>query len=252
MIKTYEELSLNAWPALQTKLYDGWILRFANGYTKRSNSINPIYHSTIPLTDKIATCENEYLTQNLPVVFKLTNDSYPSEIDQELERRNYFRLDETSVRVLEMSHYQYRKPEGILIENKFNDEWCQDFVSCSSFANEIDQRTAKAILQNILGKVIVIRKKVADQTVACGYGAVERGRIGIFDIIVKKNYRGQGLGRDIMDGILSAAIDAQIENAYLSVVAGNVPAENLYQKLGFKEIYRYWYRKKILWESYPS
>jgi hypothetical protein len=34
MIKTFEELLLNMWPALQTKLYDGWILRFANGYTK--------------------------------------------------------------------------------------------------------------------------------------------------------------------------------------------------------------------------
>ncbi|NLW48857.1 MAG: hypothetical protein GXY86_16205 [Firmicutes bacterium] len=47
-----------------------------------------------------------------------------------------------------------------------------------------------------------------------------------------------------MDGILSAALDKQVKKAFLSVVAGNVPAENLYQKLGFKEIYRYWYGKK--------
>ncbi len=31
MIKLIEELSMNAWPALQTKLFDGWVLRFADG-----------------------------------------------------------------------------------------------------------------------------------------------------------------------------------------------------------------------------
>jgi N-acetylglutamate synthase len=244
VIKTLEELSLNAWPALQTKLYDGWILRSANGYTKRSNSINPIYHSTLPLDDKIERCESEYQKQNLPVVFKLTEDSCPQGIDQELARRNYCRFDETAVRVLEMSRYRCRKLEGVLVENVFNDAWFMDFVNCSNLANEIYQRTAKEILHHILGEVIVVSKKIGDKTVGCGYGAIERGYIGIFDIVVDKDYRSKGFGQDIMDGILSVAADKRIENSYLSVVVGNIPAENLYQKLGFREIYRYWYRMK--------
>lgn len=56
MIQKIEELSLNAWPSLQTIVYDGWILRFAEGYTRRSNSINPIYLSTISIEDKIHKC----------------------------------------------------------------------------------------------------------------------------------------------------------------------------------------------------
>lgn len=52
MTKLIEELSMNAWSALQTKLYDGWILRFADGYSKRANSINPIYDSRISLEHK--------------------------------------------------------------------------------------------------------------------------------------------------------------------------------------------------------
>ncbi|MDB5085123.1 MAG: family N-acetyltransferase, partial [Bacilli bacterium] len=38
--KMIEELTLNNWQPLQTMLYDGWLLRFAGGYTKRANSVN--------------------------------------------------------------------------------------------------------------------------------------------------------------------------------------------------------------------
>jgi len=34
-----EELTLNAWPPLETLLFDGWILSFSDGYTRRANSV---------------------------------------------------------------------------------------------------------------------------------------------------------------------------------------------------------------------
>jgi len=42
-IRSVEERSLNAWPSLHQMLYDGWVLRFSNGYTRRANSVSPIY-----------------------------------------------------------------------------------------------------------------------------------------------------------------------------------------------------------------
>ncbi len=72
-----EELSMNAWPALKTHLYDGWVLRFANGYTKRANSVHPIYSSTLPVGEKITFCEGLYGREGLPTVFKLTHASRP-------------------------------------------------------------------------------------------------------------------------------------------------------------------------------
>ena len=53
-IRTIEEAGLNAWPAHQQTLYDGWVLRFADGYTKRANSANSVYRSTLALAGKIA------------------------------------------------------------------------------------------------------------------------------------------------------------------------------------------------------
>ena len=80
-----EELTMNAWPSLQTILLDGWIIRMANGYTKRANSVNPIYSYRNKLDDNIKYCENVYRNNNLPVVFKLIECEAHEIIDKKLK-----------------------------------------------------------------------------------------------------------------------------------------------------------------------
>ena len=60
LIKTIEDLSLNAWPSHQIELYDGWILRFSYFYTHRTNSVEQIGPSTIPVEEKVQYCEEIY------------------------------------------------------------------------------------------------------------------------------------------------------------------------------------------------
>ena len=52
-IKTIEDLSLNAWPSHQIQLYDGWLLRFSYFYTHRTNCVEQIGPSSIPIEEKI-------------------------------------------------------------------------------------------------------------------------------------------------------------------------------------------------------
>lgn len=244
MTRYIEELSMNAWPALQTKLFDGWVLRFADGYTKRSNSINPIYSSTISLHKKLNFCEKEYEHINLPIVYKLTSDSQLKEIDEELDKRGYIRIDETSVRILKMNNYYQEEAGDIDIATEFSNTWINGFYKCSSITNEKDQMTANKILKNIMGEVVCVSKLVDKKVIGCGFGVIERDYIGIFDIVVDKSYRGNGYGKNIMHSILKTAAVKGVKTAYLQVVVGNIPAENLYENLGFKEEYKYWYRVK--------
>ena len=53
-----EEIQFNAWPAFQTLIYEGWIVRLTNGYTKRANSVNILDDSrmSIDLRYKITRC----------------------------------------------------------------------------------------------------------------------------------------------------------------------------------------------------
>ncbi|HEX9061729.1 MAG TPA: GNAT family N-acetyltransferase [Clostridia bacterium] len=243
LINKIEELSMNAWPSIQTKLYDGWVLRFSDGYTKRANSVNPIYESTIKLDEKIDFCEKQYSLFDIPAVFKLTGESNPKGIDKRLEERGYTKIDETSVKILNLKQYTYNEPKDIKIETNFSDEWIDGFFWCSCI-DKRDQTAARKILGNIMGEVICVTRYENKEFAGCGFCAIERGFAGIFDIVVEKSHRRKGYGKEIISSILSEAYKKGVRTTYLQVVVGNTPAERLYDKLGFNEAYRYWYRKQ--------
>jgi N-acetylglutamate synthase len=136
VITTMEELSLNAWPAHQTLLYDGWVLRFANGYTKRANSINPLYTSTLDLEEKIDFCENTYRQQKLEVVFKLTSAACPATLEYVLSARGFRKDSQTSLQVLELGSSGAELAHGAMLGETISDSWLDAFCRMSA----VDER----------------------------------------------------------------------------------------------------------------
>lgn len=244
MILKIEELSMNAWPSLQTNFYDGWVLRFSEGYTKRANSINPIFSSTLNIDEKIEYCEHLYGAKKLPIVYKMTDTCHPKNLDTILESKGYIKIDDTSVQVLDLATYKACDFEGVDIEDDFSLNWLDSFADCSNTRDQSKIRIMTKMLQNIIGEKICVKINFEHKTVACGFGVIEDSYIGIFDIIVKQEFRGKGYGSEIMHALLKEAQKKKLLRAYLQVVKGNFVAENLYNKLGFKENYRYWYRIK--------
>ena len=108
LVRGIEELTLNAWPALNNLLYDGWVLSFSDGYTRRANSIHPLYPSTLPLADKIAVCEATYAARGQETVFKLTSPDH--ELDATLERLGYASAATTSVQIADLNHARHPSP----------------------------------------------------------------------------------------------------------------------------------------------
>ncbi|MHB9293123.1 GNAT family N-acetyltransferase [Hollandina sp. SP2] len=239
---TIEELSMNAWPSIQTVVYDGWIIRLANGYTKRANSINPIYPSKINLEEKIQYCKKLYAKYNLPTVYKLVECDEHKIIDRELETLKYEIVDITSVQICGDIKILERNYSGINIDVDFNKKWINGFIECNNIKiGCID--TLKTMLKNITGNKIVIYKELNNEIVGCGYGVIENEYVGLFDIVVKENKRGNGYGKEIVESILSEAGKVGIKKSYLQVVNNNEIAKNLYKKIGYREKYKYWYRK---------
>lgn len=241
---TFEELTMNAWPSIQTMFLDGWVLRMANGYTKRSNSIIPLYSFENDINKKIEYCETIYSKNNLPVIFKIAGCNEHEKIDNALEKLGYENIDLTSVQICDKFNPLKNEFNNIIVNDNFTTEWKNCFYECNKIKDLNIIKTIKTMLNNIKNDIIAVYKKDNDKYIGCGYGVIEKGFVGLFDIIVKKEYRGNGYGKEIVETILNEASKQEIEKSYLCVVDNNTLAKNLYEKLGFKEIYKYWYRKK--------
>jgi ribosomal protein S18 acetylase RimI-like enzyme len=243
MIRTIEEFSMNAWPALQTLLYDGWVLRFASGYTRRANSVNPIYPSTLPLEDKIRACEALYARQGLPACFKMTAESQPNGLDETLAARGYALDAPTSVQVLDLRAAQPEPSTQVEIAPAASVEWNAGFAQASGLAAQ-----RRAIHEQMLAAILLPCAYAAvrqdGQLASFGLAVAQDGYVGFYDIVTGADQRRKGHARRLMLALLDWARQQGAHTAYLQVMLNNAPALDLYAGLGFREVYRYWYRVK--------
>lgn len=243
IIRTIEECSLSAWPALQTAYYDGWLLRWAEGYTRRANSVNPIYESHLPVAEKAAACEAFFRRHNLPTVFKLTSAVYPADLDAQLVELGYAREAGTIVQTADLRTASFEVTPQLSLQPHISRAWLEHF----SRLNDLDPARIP-LMENMLGRIpatpAFATMNIDGEVVAVGLGVADKGYIGLFDIVVAAQRRGQGLGYQLVTGLLAWGQKQGAHTAYLQVVESNIPAQNLYGKIGFSEAYRYWYRVK--------
>ena len=108
--------------------------------------------------------------------------------------------------------------------------------------------THRQMLSRIIGARHLAVLRLDGLPVACGLSVEEDGLVGLFDVVVSFEYRRRGLGTRLMQGLLhraaARATSAGIARpaAYLQVIEVNEAARRLYGRLGFQELYRYWYR----------
>ena len=238
-----EELQMNQWPSLQTMLLDGWILRFADGYSKRANSIHPLYHSTYDLDKKIAACEQIYERQQIAPVFKISPSVYPGNLDAVLERKGYSLVDRCSIQTMKLDDLKEPVLQSVCIHGAVTDEWLDHYCRLAQAADH-QKAVMRQMFGNIRTQAAFVSLDYEEQVVACGIGIIERDYIGLWDIITDPNYRNRGLGEQLLLHMLKWGKENGATNSYLVVVANNAPAQKLYAKLGFQEQYQHWYRVK--------
>ncbi len=240
IIRLIEEASLNAWPSLQQHLYDGWVLRFSNGYTKRANSINPLYEGKLDLEKKIEHCEDIYGLRSLPPIFRLTTPFAPHTLDTILTQRGYQKIDPTWVMVMDLATWQPGF-SSVSIERLDIDDWMDLFITFSGY-NPEKQSIHQKMLGQIQNPVFAVSRLTTGEPVSCGLGVLQGRLFGMFDIVTNSNHRNRGYGQKLVAGLLREAQNQGADISYLQVMEINSPARYLYSKIGYQDVYHYWYR----------
>lgn len=263
----YEELALNAFPVLHTEVYDGWILRFSSGADFRGNCVMPLYLSTRAYEDKITYCEEKFSERSLPCVFKMTTN-VASSLDQQLAMRGYEMTGKTRIMECRLDSYEGVReavfdgnrtgaqtdrtreglsiPDGtqITLSHRLERDWLEAFLYLDGMDEKMDPDTARAMLEAIRNPVYCAAVYEEGRIVGCGLGVMEDGKMGLYDIRVKSEFRRLGIGGAICRAMMDEGKRNGLDTVYLQVSASNRPAAALYEGLGFTDVYTCWYRVK--------
>ncbi len=249
-IKTIEDLSINAWPSHQLQFFDGWVLRYSAFYTHRTNCVEQIGPSVLPLEEKIDFAEDVYRKWNTPSVFKITPLS-DALLDRSLAIRGYEIQHHTTVMTKESLSIPPEEtiPVPVRIESVVTGEWIESLFSLKGSTNPVHRTIVPSMYAAIPMEKIAVSIQDQGRIIATGLGILDREYVGIYAIHVHEDYRKRGYATALLHAIEQEAIRRGAKRAYLQVVSDNLPAKNLYRSRGFREFYRYYFRTLPLQKS---
>lgn len=244
-----EEILLNAFPAVEREIYDGWIMNFSDAYTYRANCICPFYQSRYSLEKKIKHCEQQYMDMLLPIVYKMT-EGYPKALDDLLDQMGYKIEKYVDVLCCELNNWHapvyHKKTERFqfISRDHIDEQWIAAVNERVGVPSKVMARTQQKIFESISLPVICVSVIADGKIIGTGLGVIERGYIGLYAIHVHPEYRRLGLAERICGMIMNQGRMAGAECAHLQVRHGNISAFALYDVLGFHKEYTQWFRVK--------
>ena len=241
LIVKLERIGGRAWPGRVEQRLGEWILRAADGITRRANSVLPLGDPGVArLENAIQRVTRFYHEQKLPPRFQLTIASQPPSLEDALTALGY--KEETRV-IVQVASTQSRNAVKQGSEVVVTSTPHQDWFAAYAQAEGYDQ-TSLAVRRSIMGLVRQPKTYAAalvnGSTVGVGFGVLDQGWLGIFAIATLERYRRQGIATAVTNALRQWALSKGIHRAYLQVSHDNEPAKQLYAGLGFRDCYVYW------------
>ncbi|HYF54779.1 MAG TPA: GNAT family N-acetyltransferase [Salinarimonas sp.] len=234
-----ESRLVNAWPAFEVALVEGWLLRFASGYSKRANSASPMVPGADLDKGLIRHIVARFEARGITPTFRLTGLEHPG-VEARLEAFGLRDFDPTFCMVAPIDTAE-DPDSAVQIEPEPSPAWIRAAAGAYG-GDKADRELLGMIVGRIREETAFATLVLDDRPVAWGLGVTERGFTGLYDIVVAPDLRGLGLGRQVVRSLMAWGCRLGATRAYLQVRESNEVARALYRSLGFEDAYRYRHR----------
>lgn len=235
-----ELLAHRTWPCRDKETYGEWILRAADGYSRRANSALAIGEPPEGILTALDHVNAWFRAREVEPCVKITPLA-PASLDEALEASGWT--------VATPSLVLRRTVEGVALAPRdsnvswtsvVSDEW---FERLSTWDEESFEQGAchRALLTRMPdARFAVLRHD--GHVVGVLVASSDGGRAHLYDFVMDPRLRGKGFGSAFFGQILSDLLREGIADVTLQVLESNEVARSLYRKFGFVEVHRYHYR----------
>lgn len=241
-VRRFEAGGFRAWPAAATH-YDGtWLIRLTPGHpAKRLNSVNPLDARDMSgLDERIGRAERLFRREGRPLTFRMSPLS-GDRLSDHFDREGWETLAPSVVMRMPL--------DDAAVSNAMDQIPLKDFSRFAAAHAAVQDEAAaqKPGLVALLGAIepeaglfVLERAGAPVATAVC----VHDGELaGLFEVATAPRERGKGHARRLVLSALKWARLKGARDAWLQVEADNEAARKLYTALGFRDLYRYHYRR---------
>jgi GNAT superfamily N-acetyltransferase len=236
-----EPCAIASWPAREVLRWGGWILRFADGFTHRANSVATLDFDGVEVEGQIGIVEAEYLRRGLSPMFQITPATQPTALESLLLARGYERRAETCVCLAAPAAVSERLPRPGDVRRTSAPDTAWSALVMGEARSEGDGRERMDILSRIDLPLVCAASFDQGVVVAVGTGTLCDGRVGINLMRTAGAHRRKGHAQRVLASIADWAMAQGASTLYLGVESDNAPARVLYTRAGFETVYSYRY-----------
>jgi ribosomal protein S18 acetylase RimI-like enzyme len=233
-----------AWPALEEELVGSWRIRFAQGVTKRANSVLPLAPERggdldgNELADRIDRVEAAYRARGLPHQFQVTDTCWPAQLPSVLTARGYVEHDPTLILAAPLAEAATEGAWRVELASSPVEAW---FDAWSAIDGRGGEDVARVILRRIELPCAFASCLDDDGVAGVGLGVLHGEWLGVYCMGTQPRSRRRGCARAVLAGLARWAFEHGARHAYLLVAEANEPAQRLYRSAGFGTGGRYRY-----------
>lgn len=243
LVARLERSMLTSWPALSTAFDGDWVIRLADGYSNRANSVTCLGSGDSDLRARIDRVEGIYKSADLLPVFRLSPLA-PTALSDALDRRGWKHFGHSIVMTADLATQDDTDCEttaDLNITAELDPAWLNGRRQIDGMGRS-NLRALESLLKIMIPLAGYGWMVTSNRIDALALAVVDAELVGLFEVMTAPERRRQGLARALTAGLLRWGKKQSATTGWLAVAAENAPAVRLYQSLGFREVYRYHYR----------